>query len=58
MDKKLRAVFRRSLAYSLRDMGNPILEASSNMANPLKTVYYFEDTEKLRSDITLLSKKK
>ena len=47
---KLIPIFKRKYAMQLREMGNPIIDASNNNKNPNFVIYYFEDTEKFRKD--------
>ena len=53
---KLFPIFKKENAIKLRDMGNPIMDASSNKRNPNYVIYYFEDTEKFRKDFDSIQK--
>ena len=53
---KLYPIFKRENAMKLREMGNPLIDASSNNRNPKYVIYYFEDTEKLHRDFDSLQK--
>lgn len=52
----LHPIFKRKIAMDLRELGNPIIDASSNERNPKFVVYYFEETEKFKIDLENLSK--
>lgn len=54
--KELYPIFKKDFAMKLRDMGNPIMDASTNKRNPNFVVYYFEDTDKLKIDLENISK--
>jgi len=53
---KLYPIFKKQYAMKLRDMGNPIMDASSNERNPKFVVYFFEETKKLLKDLEEVSK--
>ena len=44
-------IFKREFAMKLREMGNPIMDASTNKKNPNFVDFYFEETDKLKKDI-------
>ena len=50
MSKKLKEVYKKSIAMQLKNMGNPIYDAKVNLINPRLVVYLFEDTDKLQKD--------
>lgn len=51
----LHPIFKKQIALKLRDLGNPIMDASSNERNPKFVVYYFEETEKFKCDLSKIT---
>lgn len=43
---KVKIIFRKSLAYKLRELGFDIVRVKPNKNKPQFDVYYFEDTPK------------
>jgi len=54
MDYKV--IIKPSIARTLLHMGNPISDIKPKKENVLETVFVFENTEKLRNDLTSISK--
>ena len=51
---KLKEVFKKSKAMQLRDMGFRIMDAKVNFEHPKFVIYYFEDTDKLQHDLSII----
>lgn len=49
-------IIRPSIARTLLHKGNIIVDIKPNRDKPLETVFVFEDTEKLRNDLTAITK--
>ena len=54
---KLKEVFKKSIAMSLKEMGFRIEDAKVNFEHPKFVIYYFEDTKEFREAFNKLSKK-
>ena len=54
MDCKV--IIRPSIARTLLQKGNPIIDIKPNKDKPLESVFIFENTEKLRNDLTAVLK--
>jgi len=54
MDYKV--IIRPSIARTLLHKGNPIVDIKPNKDKPLESVFIFENTEKLKSDLTVVLK--
>ena len=54
---KLKEVFKKSIAMSLKNMGFRIEDAKVNFEHPKFVIYYFEDTKEFREAFNKLSKK-
>ncbi len=51
---KFRVILNPAIARKLLQMGSPILDIKPNKNNKTETVFIFEDTEKLREDMSLI----
>ena len=49
-------IVKPSMARTLLHKGNIIIDIKPNKDKPTETVFVFEDTEKLRSDLTAITK--
>jgi hypothetical protein len=49
-------IIKPSIARQLLHMGNPIEDIKPKKENPLETVFVFKDTEKLKNDLTSITK--
>lgn len=54
---KLKEVFKKSIAMSLKEMGFRIEDAKVNFEHHKFVIYYFEDTKEFREAFNKLSKK-
>jgi hypothetical protein len=54
MDYKV--IIRPSIARTLLHRGNPIIDIKPNKEKPLETVFVFENTDKLKNDLTSITK--
>lgn len=54
---KIYKVYKQSLAYELKSMGNEIIDKEINTRNNKYYTYIFQDTEKLRESLTAISHK-
>lgn len=54
---KIYKVYKQSLAYELKSMGNEIIDKEINTRNNKYYTYIFQDTEKLRECLTAISHK-
>lgn len=52
---KIYKVYKQSLAYELKSMGNEIIDKEINTRNNKYYTYIFQDTEKLRECLTAIS---
>lgn len=52
---ELYPIFKKEIAMKLRDLGNPIMDASTNKKNPNYVVFYFEKTDKLLQDLETIN---
>lgn len=52
---KFKIIIKPPVARTLLKMGNPILDIKPNKENKSQTVFVFEDTEKLRFDLTAIT---
>ena len=55
-NKEYYEIFKRSIAMSLKNMGNPIEDARVNYNNHIYVVYLFKKTNKLLKDLNSLNK--
>ena len=55
MDYKI--IIKPPIARTLLHMGNPIVDIKPKKENKNETVFVFEDTEKLKNDLTSISNK-
>ena len=53
---KLKEVFKKSIAMSLRDEGFRIMDAKVNFEHPKFVIYYFEDSIEFRQAFDRLSR--
>lgn len=53
---KYKVIIKPSIARQLLHMNNAIKDIKPKKGNPLETVFVFEDTEKLRTDLTTITK--
>lgn len=51
-----KVIIKPSIARTLLHMNNLIIDIKPNKNKPLETVFVFEDTEKLRNDLSSISK--
>ncbi len=51
-------IVKPSIARTLLHKGNIIIDIKPNKEKPLETVFVFEDTEKLRNDLTEITRLK
>ena len=51
-----KVIIKPSIARQLLHNGNPIYDIKPKKENPLETVFVFEDTEKLKNDLTAITK--
>ena len=51
MDKKYKSIFEPRVARFLLRKGNSIFDIKPNKDNPQKTIFIFEETEKLKEDM-------
>ena len=56
MDNKVKYIFTPYVARRLLKMGNPIIDIKPDVDNKDKTIFIFELTEKLKSDMVIASK--
>ena len=56
MEKQGKLIISPIVAKKLLDMGNTIIDLKPNKRNPRETVFVFEVTNKLSSDLKSLSK--
>jgi len=54
MDCKV--IIRPSIARTLLHMGNPIVDIKPNKDKPLESVFIFELTDKMRNDLTAITR--
>lgn len=54
MDYKV--IIKPSIARTLLHRGNPIVDIKPNKDKPLETVFVFVNTEKLKNDLTAITK--
>ena len=53
---RFKEVYKKSIAMQLKELGNPIYDAKTNLKNPKMVIYIFEDTNKLREDFDKIQK--
>lgn len=53
---KYKIIIKPPIARLLLHKGNPIIDIKPNKENPTETVFVFEDTEKLKNDLTAITK--
>lgn len=53
---KYKIIIKPPIARMLLQQGNPILDIKPNKNKPTETVFVFEDTEKLKKDLTAITK--
>ncbi len=53
---KYKIIVKPSMARTLLHKGNPIFDIKPNKEKQNETVFVFEDTEKLRNDLTAITK--
>lgn len=53
--KKYKSIFTPGIARHLLKMGNPIIDIKKDKKNSEKTIFIFEETEKLLTDLSSLS---
>ena len=58
MENQSRPIFNSFFAKQLLHLGNPIVDLQKNKRKRNATIFYFEDTEKLRNDMTRLTEEK
>lgn len=51
-----KVIIKPSIARTLLHKGNMIIDIKPNKDKPLETVFVFEDNEKLRNDLTSITK--
>lgn len=51
---KFKVILNPAIARKLLQLGNTILDIKPNKNNKTETVFIFEDTEKLRDDMSLV----
>jgi hypothetical protein len=51
---KFKVILNPAIARKLLQLGNTILDIKPNKNNKAETVFIFEDTEKLRDDMSLV----
>ena len=51
---RYKIIFKKDIALKLRDMGSPIMDADVNLKHPKFVIYYFEDTDKLQHDLSII----
>lgn len=51
MNKKYKSIFTPGVARNLLKLGNPIIDIKPDKNNNDKTIFIFEETEKLISDL-------
>lgn len=56
MGKKYKSIFEPRVARFLLKKGNSIFDIKPNKDNPQKTIFIFEETEKLKEDMKNISK--
>ena len=49
-------IINPSISRQLLHKGNPIVDIKPKKDNPRETVFVFEDTEKLKNDLTAITK--
>ena len=48
-------IFKKTLAFTLMELGHKLVDVVPNERNPKYLIFYFKDTEELDNDITKLS---
>ena len=56
MSKEFKIIIAPQIAKQLLSNGNQIVDIKPNKKNPRETVFVFNDTEKLRNDLTQITK--
>jgi len=51
-----KVILRPSIARTLLQKGNPIVDIKPNKDKPLETVFIFENNEKFKNDLTSITK--
>ena len=54
--KQNKPIFKKTLAFDLIELGNKLVDVTTNERNPKYLIFYFEENEKLLKDLKNISK--